>query len=89
MADIFREMGIPLRQTFTEMNNVPWLAAVDRPELYLWQEWAVVAGGDRVQTAVNRINRQGPCYTLEQTIIVKDAPIVEIYRRTGGCHGSS
>ncbi|MDR3700940.1 MAG: glycosyltransferase family 39 protein [Candidatus Sulfopaludibacter sp.] len=89
LTGIFREMGVPLRETFSEVNGLPWLAAVERPELYLWQEWAVVAGGDRVQTAVNRANRQGPCYTLEQTIIVKDAPVIEIYRRTGGCHGSS
>ncbi len=89
LTGIYREAGIPFRETFTEVNGLPWLAAVERPELYLWQEWAVVAGGDRVQTAVNRANRQGPCYTLEQTIIVKDAPVIEIYRRTGGCHGSS
>ncbi len=89
LTGIFREMGVPVRETFSEVNGLPWLAAVERPELYLWQEWAVAMGGDRVQTAVNRANRTGPCYTLEQTIIVKDAPVVEIYRRTGGCHGSS
>jgi hypothetical protein len=89
LTGIFREMGVPVRETFSEVNGLPWRAAVERPELYLWQEWAVVMGGDAVQTAVNRANRQGPCYTLEQTIIVKDAPVVEIYRRTGGCHGSS
>jgi hypothetical protein len=89
LTGIFREMGVPIRETFSEVNGLPWQAAVQRPELYLWQEWAVVMGGDAVQTAVNRANREGPCYTLEQTIIVKDAPVVEIYRRTGGCHGTS
>ena len=89
LTGIFREAGIPIREVFSELNGLPWEAAVERPELYLWQEWAVAAGGDRVQTAVNRANRQGPCYTLERTIIVKDAPVIEIYRRTGGCHGTS
>jgi len=89
LTGIFREMGVPVRETFSEVNGLPWRAAVERPELYLWQEWAVVMGGDAVQTAVNRANRQGPCYTLEQTIIVKDQPVIEIYRRTGGCHGTS
>jgi len=89
LTGIFREAGIPLRETFSDANNLPWNAAVARPELYLWQEWAVVMGGDQVQTAVDRANRTGPCYTLEQTIIVKDAPVIEIYRRTGGCHGKS
>jgi hypothetical protein len=89
LTGIFREMGVPIRETFSEVNGLPWRAAVERPELYLWQEWAVAMGGDAVQTAVNRANRQGPCYTLEQTIIVKDGPVIEIYRRTGGCHGSS
>jgi hypothetical protein len=89
LTGIFREMGVPIRETFSEVNGLPWLATVERPDLYMWQEWAVVMGGDRVQTAVNRANRQGPCYTLEQTIMVKDAPVIEIYRRTGGCHGNS
>jgi hypothetical protein len=89
LTGIYREMGVPIRETFSEVNGLPWLAAVERPELYLTQEWAVVMGGDRVQTAVNRANRLGPCYTLEKTIIVKDSPVIEIYRRTGGCHGTS
>ena len=89
LTGIYREMGVPIRETFSEVNGLPWLAAVEKPEQYLTQEWAVVMGGDRVQTAVNRANRAGPCYTLEQTIIMKDSPVIEIYRRTGGCHGSS
>ncbi len=89
LTGIYREAGIPFREVFSECNGLPFDAAMQRPELYLWQEWAVAAGGDAVQTAVNRANRQGPCYSLERTIIVKDAPVIEIYRRTGGCHGGS
>jgi hypothetical protein len=38
-------------------------------------------GGHPSQSAVNRAARLGIHYTLEQSIIVKDAPVIEIYRR--------
>ncbi|HMC57955.1 MAG TPA: hypothetical protein VKJ01_02065, partial [Candidatus Solibacter sp.] len=90
MIGIYREMGIPIREVFTVDNGLPWQAAMMRPELWLHQEWAVAEGGDPVQSAVNRLARlgidqnRGPCYRLEQSIIVKNAPAIEIYRRTGG-----
>jgi len=84
MTGIYREMGVPLRELFTGDNGLPWLATVRRPELFLHQEWAVVSGGDLVQSAVNHLALGGPCYRLEQSIIVKNAPVIEIYRRVGG-----
>jgi len=89
VTGIFREAGIPLRETFTECNGLPWLAAVRRPELFLQREWAVVRGGDEAQSAITRAALRGIAYKLEKTIIVKGAPVVEIYRRTGGFHGPS
>jgi len=86
---IFREMGIPLRETFTVVNGLPFLATVSRPDLFLWQEWAVVKGGDDAQTAVLRAGRYGIRYRLEMTIIEKDEPVIEIYRRVGGIHGTA
>jgi hypothetical protein len=81
LAGIYREMGVPLRETFTGDNGLPWLAAVRRPELFLWQEWAVAMAGDAVAAAVSRAG----CYTLEKSIEVKKGePVIEIYRRTGG-----
>ena len=38
-------------------------------------------GGDPVQTAVNRARRRGPYYDLMTRIIVKGAPVIEIYQR--------
>ena len=38
-------------------------------------------GGDPVQTAVNRARRRGPNYDLMARIIVKGAPVIEIYQR--------
>jgi hypothetical protein len=84
LTGIFRQMGLPLRETFTEEDDVPWHATIKRPDLFLWQEWAVVAGGDDVQTAINRAGRYGIRYKLEKTIVAGREPVIEIYRRTGG-----
>ena len=64
-AGIYREMGIPLRETFSISNGLPWQATMERPDLFLWQEWAVVKGGDPVQTAIRRAGRYGIRYQLE------------------------
>ncbi len=87
-SGIFREMGIPLRETFNVTNGLPFIATVQRPDLYLWQEWAVVKGGDDAQTAINRAGRYGIRYELKKQIIEKDEPVIEIYRRVGGSHGA-
>ncbi|MGA2721391.1 MAG: glycosyltransferase family 39 protein [Bryobacteraceae bacterium] len=83
LTGIYRQMGIPLRETFTGDNGLPWLATVRRPELFLWQEWAVAMHGDAVAAAAVRDGR----YSLEKSIMVKGAPAIEIYRRTGGNRG--
>jgi len=90
LTGIYREMGIPLRETFTECDGLPWNATVTRPDLFLDQEWAVVQGGDPVQSGINRAGRYGIQYSLEKTIIEKDEPVIEIYHRvSGGNHGGS
>ena len=93
MIGIYREMGIPIREVFTIDNGLPWQAAMQKPELWLWQQWAVAEGGDPVHSAVNRLAPRGQvlqqgCYRLEESIIVKNAPVIEIYRRTGGACGT-
>ena len=79
---VFREAAIPLRFTLTGDNGLEWQAAVLRPDLCLWEQWALVQGGDPVQTAVNRARRRGPNYNLVRKIIVKNAPVIEIYQRS-------
>ena len=81
LTGIYRTLGIPLRDTFTPDNGLPFDAAVLRPELFLHEPWVVTMGGAAAQTAVNRAARLGIVYSLEKTIIVKDAPVIEIYRR--------
>jgi 4-amino-4-deoxy-L-arabinose transferase-like glycosyltransferase len=87
MTAIFREMGVPLRETFTADNGVPWMATVRRPDLFLWQQWAVAMGGDEVQSAVNRAGRYGIRYRMEKMIVAGREPVIEIYRRIGGPFG--
>ena len=55
--------------------------ALDRPDLFLQSRWALAFSGDRIATAVLRGQRHGPHYELVATIIVKGAPVVEIYHR--------
>jgi hypothetical protein len=81
LTSVFREMGLPLREGLMVDNGLPWLAAVQRPEFFLTQEWAIVEGGDQVQSAVNRLGRFGITYTLQKKIIVGNQPVLEIYRR--------
>jgi hypothetical protein len=87
MPAIYRSMGIPLRETFTGDNGLPWLVTVARPDLLLWQEWAVVMRSDPVQSAINRAARDGIRYRLEKTIAAPKSPVVEVYQRAGGNRG--
>jgi hypothetical protein len=82
LTGIFAKAGIPLGQTLTGDNMPQWEATVRRPDLFLWEEWAVAMGGDPVQSAILRSGRRGPDFKLEKTIIVKGAPVIEIYRRS-------
>jgi hypothetical protein len=89
LTGIFREAGIPLRETFIQDFGVPWVAILRRPDLFLWQEWAVAIEGDEVHNAMQTAAQYGVRYKLEKTIPVDGAPAVEIFRRTGGSHGPS
>jgi hypothetical protein len=88
-SGIFRQMGVPLRATFSVVNGLPYLATVARPDLFLNQQWAIVKGGDQSQTAINRAGRYGIRYRLEKSIVKKHEPVIEIYRRIGAKHGGS
>jgi hypothetical protein len=79
ITGIFRAAGIPIRETLTWDNWPHWPAAVSRPDLFLWEEWAVVMGGDPVQSALLRAGVNGPRYELVKTVMAPHAPVVEIY----------
>ena len=79
ITGIFRTAGIPLRETLTWDNWPHWPAAIARPNLFLWEDWAVVMGGDPVQTALLRAGVHGPRYELMKVVMVPRAPVIEIY----------
>lgn len=81
LTEIFREAGIPLRETLHEGNNPYWQMAMWRPDLFLLEEWLVAYSADPVSTAVWKALRYGPRYRLVKLIEVKGAQPVEIYRR--------
>ena len=82
---IYRELGIPLRETLTGDNGPIWGAATNGANQFPHQAWAVVIAGDYAEKAVQKAG----CFTLEQTFKVNDAPEIHIYRRTGGVSGPS
>ena len=82
LAGIYRQAGIPLRDVLHEGNGPAWDAALARPDLFLHEPWAVAQAGDKVARAILKASRTGPHYECVETIIVKDAPVIEIYRRT-------
>jgi hypothetical protein len=78
---VYRRLGIPLHDTLTGDNGLLWLAALQRPELWLHQDWAVLPVGDPMWKAIQPMSRAGTHYTLEKTIPVGGAPSIQIFRR--------
>jgi hypothetical protein len=81
LTGIFREAGIPLRETLYNGNCPQWMATVARPDLFLWEHWAIAISGDKVAAAILKTERTGPHYRRAATITVKGASPIEIYER--------
>jgi hypothetical protein len=82
LTGILRASGIRLREALYEGDEPDWMAATTRPDLFLHERWAITTSGDAVATAIQRSTlKNGPRYHLVQTIKVKGAPVIEIYKR--------
>ncbi len=82
LTGILRAAGIPLHEALYDGDEPEWMAATTRPDLFLREEWAVTFAGDAVATAIQRATfKAGPRYHLVQTVKVKGAAVVEIYKR--------
>ena len=79
ITGIYRQAGIPLRETLTWDNWPLWPSAIARPDLFLWEEWAVAINGDPVQSTLRRRQPNAPRYELVKIVTVPGAPAVEIY----------
>jgi hypothetical protein len=80
LTGVLREAGIPLRESVNDCNGPAFTLALVRPYPALRAEWALAFSGDDVATSVLRANRFGQHYELRKQIIVKGAPVVEIYQ---------
>ncbi len=80
LTGVLREAGIPLREGLHEGNGAAFDAAMARPDLLLAQmgvvEWGLAFSGDAVDGAMQKAG-----YTLRRQIVVKGAPVVDIYHR--------
>ncbi|MBZ5605084.1 MAG: hypothetical protein LAO79_22530 [Acidobacteriia bacterium] len=81
LSAVLREAGIPLREGMHEGNGAAWTAAVTRPDLFLHETWILGFAGDDATTAALRADRRGHHYALMKQIVVKGAPVVEIWKR--------
>ena len=81
LAGIYREAGIPLKQTLNDANEPQWMLAIAQPDYFLQERWAVAQAGDAVSKAMAKTGAHGPRYQRVETIQVDGAPALEIYRR--------
>jgi hypothetical protein len=81
LAGIFPAAGIPLREALHEGNGPAFLAALKKPEAFLFEEWVLVQCGDAVQKAISAASVNGPRYRLVKRIAIGNEKVVEIYRR--------
>ena len=81
LTGVLRTAGIPLKEGLHEGNHPMWDSAIARPELFLREEWALTISGDVVSQSIARTAASGPHYQLKKQVIVKGAPVVEIYQR--------
>jgi hypothetical protein len=81
LTGILRNAEIPLRRTVHEGDDPLFNAATGRPDLFLWQQWAVAISADAVSTAIAKAQKNGPRYQLVRTITVPGASPIEIYHR--------
>jgi len=79
---IYRRMGVPFHQVLTVDNGPLYNALTVRPDLFLWTRWVVCFAGDDAQTAVDKARLHGPDYQLQREIVITNAPVLQIYKRS-------
>lgn len=79
-AGVFRMAGIPLRETLNMGDSPLWMVAQARPDLFLWETWAVAQSGDQVQSSMQKAVKDGR-FRCVKIVSIKDAPTIEFYRR--------
>ncbi|HEU0122045.1 MAG TPA: glycosyltransferase family 39 protein [Bryobacteraceae bacterium] len=78
---IFREAGIPFRQTVHDGDGLYFQGILQRPDLFLWQEWVVAVAGDGLSKSMAANAGKLRRYSRVKMIETKDARAIEIWRR--------
>jgi hypothetical protein len=79
---IFTAAAIPLKEVLHDGNGPAWFAAVARPDIFLHETWVVVREGDQAGEALRKLSTvRHPRYVLKESIRVRGAPTIEIWRR--------
>jgi hypothetical protein len=78
---IFRDAGIPLRQVVHDGDGLYFQGIVQRPEVFLWQEWVVSIAGDPLSRGMAAYSAKLPRYRRVKIVETPGAPAIEIWRR--------
>jgi hypothetical protein len=81
ISAVYREADVHFKRTLTWDDAMEWQAAVNRPELFLWEDWAIAQRGDAVDETVHRARKTQVHYDLVTEISVPGAKPIEVYRR--------
>lgn len=79
LAGVLAAADLPLREALHEGNGPAWQGAVQTPQAFLFEEWALAQAGDPVHQALVRSN--GPRYRCVWRMAIRNEPVVEIWRR--------
>ncbi len=75
ITGIYRQAGIPLKETMHEGNGITWIAALSRPDFFFFQKWAIAREGDPISVALKK--KKIECVRI---IKVAGAPAIEIFK---------
>jgi hypothetical protein len=83
-AGVLRESGIRIAESLHEGDGPMFQAALARPDLFVWEEWAISVEGDRVSKAMERLKRGSRRYERVRVFTAPHSPVVEIWRHITG-----
>jgi hypothetical protein len=81
LTAILPEAGFPIRESLHQGDLLAYERAVARPDLFLNEEWAVVISGEPAADGIARGIAKGMPYSLIKRISLKNAPVIEVWRR--------
>jgi hypothetical protein len=81
LTGILQQAGIPIRESLHQEDLLEYERALARPDLFLSTRWAVVIAGEPAGAAVFQAQYLGLPYKLKKRISLKNAPVIEVWRR--------